>query len=159
MKTFDIDVSGEDLLSKDYAICVADDNGIIKGFKFSEELIKNLCSNQRQGYYRYKNSKTGKTNFKIRLYCIVVYSLFKSIKFSGDIFLNVCRDFNGKENDIKENLKFFLSKLNLNAHLYFAKLMKNSNAHKYSFLMREDRKSKMNTYVAIKLEDFEKWLK
>ena len=30
----EIDVSGEDLLSKDYTICIADNNGIIKGFKF-----------------------------------------------------------------------------------------------------------------------------
>lgn len=36
---FEIDVSGEDLLSKDYTICVADNNNIIKGFKFSDELV------------------------------------------------------------------------------------------------------------------------
>ncbi len=32
---FDIDVSGGDLLNKDYVICIANRDGIIKGFKFN----------------------------------------------------------------------------------------------------------------------------
>ena len=36
---FEIDVSGEDLLNKNYTICIANKDSIIKGFKFSEELV------------------------------------------------------------------------------------------------------------------------
>ncbi len=158
MKTFDIDVSGEDLLNKDYTICIADKNSNIKGFKFSDKLVKDLCSRYGQGFYRYKKSKKGKANFKIRLYCVVVYYLFKSLNHFVEISLNVCRDFYGKENDIKENLRALFRKNNLNSieNIYFTRLEKDSNAHKYAFLMRVDRKNKLNTYVGIKLEDFER---
>lgn len=44
MRIFEIDVSGDDLLSKDYTICIADKYGTIKGFKFSNDLINTLCS-------------------------------------------------------------------------------------------------------------------
>lgn len=161
MKTFEIDVSGEDLLNKDYTICIADKDSTIKGFKFSDKLIKDLSSRYGQGFYRYSKSKKGKANFKIRLYCIVICYLFKSLKISEEILLNICRDFDGKENDIKENLKalFKNNNLKLSENIYFTRLGKDSNAHKYAFLMREDRKNKMDISVNIRLEDFEKWLK
>ena len=159
---FEIDVSGEDLLSKNYTICIADKNGIIRGFKFNEELIKILSSRYGQGLYKYKKSRKGKSDFKIRLYCIVIYYLFKSLKISREVSLNICRDFTGREDDIRKSLIYFLEdKLNLglNDRIYFCKLTKDSNAHKYSFLMREDRKNKMRTYIKIKPEDFERWLR
>jgi len=159
---FEIDVSGEDLLSKNYVICIADKNSLIKGFKFDEEIIRVLSSKYGQGLYRYKKSKKDKANFKVRLYSIVIYYLFKSINPKRDISLTICRDFEGKENDIRENLRFFLDKklnIRLNSNIHFGKLDKNSNADKYAYLMRKDVKNKMNTYVKIELKDFEKWLK
>lgn len=158
---FEIDVSGEDLLSKNYVICIADKNSTIKGFKFDEKLVKDLSSRYGQGFYKYKKSRKGKTLFKIRLYSIAIYYLFKSTKIKGNLSLTICRDFEGKENDIKENLNFFLGKqLGLKLeNIYFTKLNKNSNAHKYAFLMREDRKNKLQTYTKIELKYFEKWLK
>ena len=120
---FDIDVSGNDLLSKNYTICIADKNGVIKGFKFDNKIIKDLCSR---------------------------------------ISLDICRDFYGRENDIKKNILFFLEnklKLNLGDRIYFTKLSNDSNAHKYSYLMRHDTKNKMQIYIKISLKDFEKWLK
>jgi hypothetical protein len=158
---FDIDVSGEDLLSKDYVVCTANKDGIIKGFKFSDKLVRDLSSRYGQGFYRYKKSKKGKSDFKLRLYCITIFYLFKSINLNKDISLNICRDFQGKENDIKENIKSIFKKntLKFPERIYFVKLLNNSNAHKYAFLMREDRKDKLSTYVDIKLKDFEKWLK
>jgi hypothetical protein len=160
---FEIDVSGEDLLSKNYVICIANKDGIIKGFKFSEKLVKVLSSKYGQGFYRYQKSKKGKSLFKVRLYSIVIYYLFKSLK-KGDLSLDICRDFTGKENenDIRKTLKFFLEdKLDyqIDDRIYFTKLNNDSNAHIYSFLMRHDKKNKMDTYVKITLEDFEKWLK
>ncbi|MFH1001961.1 MAG: hypothetical protein V1759_01765 [bacterium] len=148
-------------MSKNYTICVANKDGLIKGFKFNEKLIKDLSSRYGQGMYRYKKSKKEKASFKLRLYSIVIYYLFKSIKIKKDVSLKICRDFQGRENDIKENLKFFLGKrigLKLES-IYFTKLDKGSSADKYSFLMREDTKNKMNTYIKIELKDFEQWLK
>ncbi|MFA4960129.1 MAG: hypothetical protein WC548_00520 [Candidatus Pacearchaeota archaeon] len=159
---FEIDVSGEDLLSKGYVICVANSDSIIKGFKFTEELVNILCSKYGQEIYRYKKSKKEKTNFKIRLYSIVIYNLFKSINFQREISLKICRDFPGKEKEIKENLKLFLEKilnLNLGDRIYFEKLSPESNAHKYAYMMRIDSKNKMNTYIKLNLDDFERWLK
>jgi len=159
---FEIDVSGEDLLSKDYTICIANKDSLIKGFKFNERLIKTLSSKYGQEIYRYKKSKKRRSLFKVRLYCIVIYYLFKSIRIESDLSLTICKDFDGKENDIKENLKFFLSKLlnlKLEDKIHFMKLNKDSNAHKYAFLMREDRKNKMDTYIKLELKDIEKWLK
>lgn len=160
MITFEVDVSGEDLLSKDYAICIADKNSNIKGFKFSEKLVKDLCSRYEQGFYRYKKSKKGKADFKIRLYSVVVYYLFKSLKIFEEVSLNLCRDFDRKENDIRENLRTLFRKNALKfKEIYFVKLNEDSNAHKYAFLMRHDKKNQLPNYINIKLDDFEKWLK
>jgi len=160
---FEIDVSGEDLLSKNYVVCIANQDSIIKGFKFNEELIRILCSKYGQEFYRYKKSRKEKALFKVRIYSIIIYYLFKSIKFKGELSLTICKDFDGRENDIKENLKFFLDRilnLGVNDKIKFIRLDKESNAHKYASLMRQDKKNLMkNNYVKISLEDIEKWLK
>ncbi len=88
--------------------------------------------------------------------------MFKSLKIKKETSLNICRDFYGRENDIKKNIKFFLENklgINLRDRIYFVKLGVDSNAHKYSYLMRHDTKNKMQTYIKISLKDFEKWLK
>ncbi|MBS3094843.1 hypothetical protein J4474_04205 [Candidatus Pacearchaeota archaeon] len=159
---FEIDVSGEDIFNKDYTICVANRDKIIKGFKFSESLISPLLSRYNQGMYKYSNSKKGKSDMKIRVYCVVIYHLFKSLNLSGEISLNICRDFTGREDDIRKSLTYFLEKelgLKLNGRIYFCTLTKESNAHHYSFLMRFDNKNQMKTYLKISLEDIEKFLK
>ncbi len=162
MKTFDIDVSGSDILSKDYTICVADKKDIIRGFKFEEEIINKLSSGFKAGKYKYKDSGKNKPVFKIRLYSIIIYYILKSLKLSGNVHLNLCRDFYGKDQDIKDNLKFFLEEklgLSIGDEFHFDKLDPNSNADKYSFLMRHDHKNEFkNLYVKITLTDIEKWL-
>ena len=144
---FEVDVSGEELLSKNYSICLANKDSLIKGFKFENNLVNILCSKYGQNIYKYKKSRKEKALFKIRLYCIAIYYLIKSLNFNGEISLNLCRDFQGKENDIRENLKFLINKIKgvlLEDRIYFVKLDKTSNAHKYASLMREDIKNKMN---------------
>jgi hypothetical protein len=156
----EIDVSGDDLLNKDFVVCIADNNGIIKGFKFPESLIKVLSSRYGQEFYRYKKSRKGKALFKIRIYSIIVYSIIKIIKPDKELNLKICRDFDGKEQEIKNNLKFFLEEqLGLNCNFEFAKLEKDSHAHHYSYLMRKDKKNQLKSYVSITLEEIEKWLK
>jgi len=159
---FEIDVSGEDLLQKNYTICIANKDSMIKGFKFDDNLVSVLSSKFGQGLYKYKKSRKEKALFRVRIYCIVIYYLFKSIKLKGDLSLTICRDFDGKENDIRENLRYLLIKnlkLDLDDRVYFSRLDKTSNAHKYAFLMRKDNKNKMDTYVKLTLEDIERWLK
>ncbi len=169
---FEIDVSGKDLLSKDYTIVVAErnnqsKNSIIFGYKFREEIIKVLRSRHGQGFYRYKLSKSHKSLFKIRLYNIAIYYIFKHIyqrnkNIREKINLYLCRDFEGRENDIKSNINTLLKeKLNLNIEsILFLKLQKGSNADKYAYLMRKDKKNLMkNHYITIKIEEFENFLK
>ena len=158
---FEIDVSGVDLLSKNYTIVIADKNNIIRGFKFSEDFIKKINSRYGEGKYRYQKSQHGKSLLKIRIYCIVIYHLFKKIKFKDQsVNLDICRDFHGHERDISSNLKNFLEgKLGLKLSIKYLKLPRGSNADKYAYLMRNDTKNLIGNYVEISLKDIEKYLK
>lgn len=157
---FEIDVSGEDLFSKDYSIVLADKNDLIKGFKFDERLIKILKSRYGEGKYRYKKSRHSGSLLKVRIYCIVIYNLFKSLNIKNkEIILEICRDFQGHEREITSQLKYFLEdKLGLRIGIRYLTLPKGSNADKYATLMRMDTKNKMNEYVKIELKDIEKYL-
>ncbi|MFA5745967.1 MAG: hypothetical protein WCX82_01315 [archaeon] len=163
---FDIDVSGEDLLSKDYTICISNNKDITIGFKITTKMVNliNIRYNQKK-YTRFENSRSGKVNLKIRLYSVIIYFLFLSIhkKLNNEkIILNICRDFDGKEADIIRNLEYLLiAKLKLNLekeNIYFCKLNSYSYAHKYSYLMRTNKKNKLNTGVKLNLEEIEQYL-
>ena len=155
---FDIDVSGDDILNSNYSICVANNDGRILGFKFSSELIKILSSKLGQNLYKYKTSQKQKATFKLRLYSIVIYYLIKTLSVN-QINLNICKDFSGRENDVKSNLDYFLVKLlGKEVTYHFTQLSNQSNAHRYSYLMRNDTKNQLKVYVKISLNDFEKFL-
>jgi len=158
---FDIDVSGEDIFNKDYVICIANKDGIIKGFKMDSSLAKIIKSRYGQNIYRYKKSDKGKSLLKIRIYSLIIYYLFKSVKIKENLILNICKDFNGRENEIEDNLRYLLIKrLNLKIDKFnFCKLPKDSNADQYAYLMRRDKKNKMKTYVKIEPKNIEKFLK
>lgn len=159
---FEIDVSGEDIFNRDYTIVIADKNKTIKGFKFKRETIDILRSRQGEGNYRYALSKGGKALFRVRLYCIIIYYLFKSLNFRNinELNLKICKDFQGHEKDITSNLKSFLEdNLGLKINIKYLKLPKDSNADKYAFLMRKDTKNQIKGYVKVNLEDIEKYLK
>jgi len=158
---FDIDVSGEDILNRDYTVCIANKGNTIKGYKITQEFINIINLRYGQELYRYNKSKNGRALLKVRIYCIIIYHIFKSINVKEEITLNICRDFNGREEDVKSNLKYFvgdLLKLNIKK-IFFQKLDKDSNAHRYAYLMRRDTKNKLKTYVSIKFDDIEKFLK
>ncbi len=159
---FEIDVSGEDIFNKNYTICIANKDGIIKGFKFDSKLGQVINSRHGQGLYpKYKKSNKGNASLKVRVYCIIIYFLFKSIKKKiKNVNLAVCRDFSGRENDIKINLEFLFTKLKIDlGDVMFVKLPSDSSADHYAGLMRQDNKNKMKTYVNITLKDIEKFLK
>ena len=142
---FEIDVSGSDLLGKDYTIVIADKNNIVRGYKFDEKTIKIIKARHGEERYRYKTSSQGKVLLKVRVYCIVVYYLFKDIlnKVKGrKLILNICRDFQGHEKDIKSNLISLLgNKLKLDLEMRYVRLSRGSNADKYAHLMRKDKKN------------------
>jgi len=161
---FEIDVAGYDLFrDKDFVICMArDDGSLIKGFKFSEELIDSLISNWKLNRYKYyyNQAETKRGILKVRIYSIVIYYLFKSIQKPSFISLTICPDFKGRENEINQSLRFFLNeklKIKIGRPL-FQKLSKSSYAHTYASMMRRDQKNLLNSYVDISLKDIEKYL-
>lgn len=156
---FDIDVSGEDILSPNFTVCVANNN-IVKGFKMSAELVAALNERYSQGNYKYKGSKSGRANFRVRLYCIIVYHLFEDILPEEEIELDICRDFNGKEHDTETNFNYFLKDiLEINIReMRFTKLENDSPADTYAYIMRKDTKNKLD-YVGITLDNLEEFLR
>lgn len=158
---FEVDVSGGDLLSRDFVVCLASKDGItIKGFKTTSDLVEKLALNHRVGKYRYDYSKKGKANLKIRLYCGIVYYLVKSIQ-AEKVMLLLCKDFDGREDDIKPALKYLLeSKLGVEVEgILFSRLEEDSIAHKYSYLMRKDSLNQMKTYINISFKELEEFIK
>jgi len=158
---FDIDVSGDDIFSNDYTICIANKDSIIKGYKMTSETNQIILSRYGQEFYRYKKSKKNKSQLKVRIYCIIIYYLFKSLKGLKKLTLNICRDFDGKEQDIKNNLDYFLKEtLGIGeVEMNFKRLDRDSAADKYAYIMRKDDKNKMKTYVKISIKEIEKFLK
>lgn len=154
---FEIDVSGGDLLNKDYTIVISNKGGEIKGFKFNENLVQVLNSRYGEGRYRYAKSKTGKSFLKIRIYCVVIYYLIKSCKIKDKTLnLDICRDFQGHEKEITSHLNYFLGKLlGYKININYKRLPQDSNADKYAYLMRKDKKNLVKGYVKISLEDIE----
>ena len=159
---FEIDVSGEDLLNVGYTICVANKDHI-KGFKMNRRFVDALHSRYNQRIYRYHESKKGRSSLKVRLYCCLIYFILKSLHLKGgqQISLLLCKDFDGNEEKIKDNLNHFLGTLlGLNIqNINFARLDRSSNAHRYAYLMRNDTENKLITYVKIELNEVEQFIK
>jgi len=161
---FEVDVAGYDIFEdKDFTICIArDDGNLIKGFKFSRELINSLISNWKSNKYKYDYNKveTKRGILKVRIYSIIIYYLFKSLQKPDFISLTICRDFKGRENEIKQSLKFLLEgKIGIKmGKPLFQKLSKKSYAHIYASMMRRDKKNLLGCYVNISLNDIEKYL-
>jgi len=158
---FEIDVSGDDIFNENYVICIAGEEGIIKGFKFKDELIKTIIFNWKDKRYGFGCSDKERGFFKVKLYCVIIYYLFKSTGFKNRVLLTICRDFHGHTNDINNCLKYFLEK-----RLEFQigsprhqKLPNSSYAHRYAKLMYNDKLNLLPSYVNISLEDIEKVLK
>ena len=158
---FEIDVSGDDIFHENYVVCIAGEEDIIKGFKFKKELIETIISNWQGKKYGYEKSDRGRGFFKVKLYCVIIYYLFKSIKIKNRILLTICKDFHGHQNDINNTLRYLLEKrlgMQIGSPRH-QKLPNSSNAHRYAKLMYNDKLNKLPTYVDISLVDIEKFLK
>lgn len=164
---FEIDVSGYDLFNPKYTICIASkgnakEKSTIRGFRISDELMKTIIKKWKENKYSYSyNSfETNRGTFKVRIYCIIIYYLLKSLDIKEKISLTICRDFSNKESIINQNLKFLLEKkgrMKMGIPLY-QKLPHWSLAHRYAGLMSKDIENRLDTYVNITLEDIEKFL-
>ena len=166
---FEIDVSGDDMFNNPrYTICIASKNkvdgkSIIKGFRISEETKEILMRKWKENKYRYFYDEREKKGglFKVRIYCIIIYYLFKSLDIKEKISLTICRDFSGRERTINQTLKFLLEErggMKMGKPLY-QKLPSSSLAHRYALMMLRDSENRLDTYVDISLEDIEKFLK
>ena len=155
---FEIDVSGDDIFNPDYVICIAGEEGIIKGFKFKKELIDTIVTNWKSKKYGYKTSDKGRGFFKVKLYCVIIHYLFKSANIKNRVLLTICRDFHGHVNDINNSLRHFLeTRLNLEiGYPRHRKLPDSSHAHRYAKMMYNDKLNILPIYVNITLDDIEK---
>lgn len=162
---FEIDVSGSDIFAHGYTIVVAEaGNGRrMLAHKFADAVVQVLRARHGQGEYRYPNSKRGKSDLKIRLYCVAIYYLFKELKRRHkfkDANLDVCRDFSGNEADIKQSLQHLLgSRLGLRINVNFVKLPKGSIADKYSSAIRRDKSNRLKKFcLELGVSEFEAFL-
>ena len=136
---------------------------MIKGWRIDKEIKKTLIINWKENKYRYKYNKNEKKRglFKVRIYCTILYYIFKSLKLSDKISLTICRDFPGRESTIAQNLKYLLEDMGgmkIGTPLY-QKLPASSPAHWYARMMATDSENRLDTYINLTLEDIEKFLK
>ena len=137
----------------------------------TNEMRITILSRYGQGKYKYSKSNKGKADLKTRVYCAVIYLIFKELKKRHnlkEISLEICRDLSGREKNIKEMLEQLLGtkdskrglKLNLNS-IFFTKLIKGKSlADEYAYLLRRDRINKFTQYYAnIHAEEIENFLK
>jgi len=99
--------------------------------------------------------------FKVRLYCIVLYYLFRSLETKEILSLTICRDFKGRESTIRQNLKFLLEDkggMKIGSPL-FQRLPVSPLGHWYALTMARDVENRLDIYVDISLEDIEKFLR
>ena len=166
---FEIDVSGDDLFTNPkYTICIAskdkvEGKSIIKGFRIDKEIKKTLIEKWKNNKYRYPYTKFEKNRgtFKVRIYCIIIYYLFKSLKTKEKISLTICRDFHNRKSTINQNLRFLMEEkggMKIGVPLH-QKLPRSSLANWYANMMANDSENHLDTYVNITLEDIEKFLK
>lgn len=167
MLEIQIDVSGDDVLERGYCIVAAkSDFKSYFGFKFDEKLVRALKNNYETGKYHYGRSKTGKIYFKIRVYCIVVSILVKSIMKENnakEAGLYICRDFDGHKEDIELNLKSLLRDVKI-ARLMYDTLPKESAADILAYLLNKSKRIKGKRFdrkriIIISLADIEKHIK
>ena len=165
---FEIDVSGDDMFNPKYTICIASKDkvkgkSVIKGFRIPEELKQTLIEKWKQNKYRYHHDNLEKKRglFKVRIYCIIIYYLFKSLDIKEKISLTICKDFSGRKSTINQNLRFLLEekgRMKIGVPLH-QRLPPSSLAHRYALMMLRDSENRLDTYVDISLDDIEKFLK
>lgn len=105
----EIDVSGSDLLKENYSICISDNQGIIRGFKITKDLINSLLENWKKGKYNKVRYSPRAGKFKARIYKVVLRyllnELFKESKEGGEVSVCFCRDFPSHESGIKQSIE------------------------------------------------------
>jgi hypothetical protein len=161
MVSIDVDVSGEDLLSQGYVICAVEEKKV-KAFKMDARTVSAIHDRLAKGSYKYKRSKRGKSSLKIRIYCVVVIALIKSLRPKGPLTLRLCRDFYGREFDIKTTLEDILgnqSKIALK-EIVFVVFPDDNLAHMMAGTCRKDRAGRLKgIYIDFPLESIEQFLR
>ncbi len=159
----EIDVSGADLFHENYVICASDSQGIIRGFKFSKEIINKLKKNWKKGKYNKCPYSPNAGKFKVRIYRVVLRYLLKQIfKLNNDKKVKVvfCNDFKGHENGISQSLEHVITQICKKKLISIScsRLTNNSDAHMYAYIMNKDKYNYLSCFVNLKLKDIEKGL-
>lgn len=132
MDSYKIDVTGDDILSKNAGVIVTYNNKRVYAFKFSCDVQKNIRENYQQGNYCLNSKKI----LKPRVYCAVLAIILRRIAQENyteqkNYQLNICKDFDGHEVNIISILKEHTNQLNIFEEL---------DANNYSFC-RHPKKS------------------
>ncbi|MFW6047038.1 MAG: hypothetical protein ACOCP4_04575 [Candidatus Woesearchaeota archaeon] len=104
MDTFKIDVTGDDLFSKNAGVIIEYSNSgepFVYAFKFSSDLQSKIRDNFNAKLYCLDNKKI----LKPRIYCAILVLIFEQILREHAVntekyIMNFCRDFDGHEQNI-----------------------------------------------------------
>lgn len=160
----EIDVSGHDIFSENYAICLSAGDGRVKGFKFDGELIRELKKNWKNGKYdKYPYQQQNQGAFKTRIYCVIGKLLLGEL-FNGFndkvVGVHFCGDFPGHEDTIKASLNHCITHIHKKqtSKVHCARLPSGSDAHRYAKMMHQDIYRHLGIYVNISLGQIEPYL-
>jgi len=159
----EIDVSGADIFREDYSICMSDGIGNISGFKFNVEIINELKTNWKNGKYDKCPYGPNSGKFKVRIYRVVLRYLIKELfekNEDKEVTVNYCRDFPSHENGIAQAVKHRVVEVHKRdlIKIYCSRLPKDSDAHRYAYIMNKDKYNYLKCYVKISLKDIENGL-
>lgn len=111
MDTYKIDVTGDDILSKNAGVIVVYNNEHVYAYKLSSDLQAKIRLNFSKRSYCFDNTKL----LKPRVYCAILVLILRQIAKENNtetakFHLSICKDFDGHENNIVSILEQCLVK-------------------------------------------------
>lgn len=104
----DIDVSGKDILNRNFSICIVLNDKYKYGYRFEHNTQEVLKFGYKSGKYRLKVVR-GSKNLKVRLYSAVVSLLLNElclrVKVNKNYEIFLCNDLDGYFNAIRQFLR------------------------------------------------------
>ena len=106
MDNYKIDITGDDLLSKNAGLIVVYNNELVYAYKLSSDLQTTIRNNFTNGNYCFENKKL----LKPRVYCAILTSIIKKIAQENatdlkNFQMNICNDMDGHSQNIIDILK------------------------------------------------------
>jgi hypothetical protein len=167
---FQIDKSGGDIFDKDYSVILVLDRETVYGVNIPQKIKDPLTNIFKQGglNINYNSPKKKKNRFRLRFHTAVVIKLVEKAIYDlgslGEVSFQVCNDFDGHFNEIKDmifkNISKIIPSLKLEdiVQTKFQKPSLIDNAGK-SFRNRENEKLKDYTKINLNLDELIKIIK